>query len=108
VVKAEIEGLAAALGVDVTQFEQQFVRRVGRRKSLVELLNGDCVLFDRATRRCRVYEQRPRQCRTWPFWRSNVETPAAWDETCRTCPGSGRGPLVPSGQVDAQLAIIRV
>ena len=95
VVKSEIEALAEAVGVGGPEFEEKFVRRVGRRRSLVELANGDCVFFDRVTRRCRVYEARPRQCRTWPFWASNLRTPEAWLQTCRVCPGSGRGPIVP-------------
>ncbi len=108
VVRSEIEALAALVAVQVAEFEERFVRRVGKRKSLIELPNGDCVFFDRLTRRCRVYDARPRQCRTWPFWRSNLQTPEAWDETCRVCPGIGRGRLVPLEQIEAQLALIRV
>lgn len=108
VVKSEIEALARAAELELTEFEQSFVRRIGIRKSLVELPNGDCVFFDSLTRRCRVYDLRPRQCRTWPFWESNVRTPDAWEETCRACPGSGRGPLVPPDQIEAQVAIVKV
>lgn len=108
VTMAEIEALAAATGIDVVEFEDTFVRGVGRRKSLKELPNGDCILFDRLTCRCKVYEVRPRQCRTWPFWRSNVRTPAAWAQTCRECPGSGRGALVCSEQVELRAATIKV
>jgi len=72
----EIEALAAAVGeTDLAVFEAKYVRKVGTRKSLKEFGNGDCVFFDGQTRRCTVYAQRPRQCRTWPFWDSNVRTP---------------------------------
>ena len=106
--KGEIEALAGAVGLAVPEFEETFVRRVGRRRSLKELPNGDCVLFDSLTRRCRVYEVRPRQCCTWPFWESNVRGPEDWEETCRVCPGSGRGPIVPPEQIDAQVAVVKV
>ncbi len=85
--QAEIEALAAAVGLPVEEFQRRYVRTVGIRKSLVEFANGDCVFFDGASRRCRVYEARPRQCRTWPFWASNLATPAAWEETAERCPG---------------------
>ena len=62
--------------------------RVSRRST-----NGDCVFFDGKTRKCRVYAARPRQCRTWPFWDSNIRTPEAWAATCEVCPGSGTGRL---------------
>lgn len=91
--KAEIEALAALLKLPVDQFEEKYCRRVGVRLSLVEFDNGDCVFFDNKTRRCNVYEARPRQCRTWPFWHSNVRSPEAWEQTCEVCPGSGNGQL---------------
>lgn len=106
--RAEIEALAERLGLAPVEFEERFVRKVGVRRSLVEHSNGDCVFFDGATRRCTVYEQRPRQCRTWPFWESNVATPEDWADTCRACPGSGRGQLFTVEQIAASVAVIRV
>ncbi len=92
--KAEIAALADAIRVDVPQFEARYVRAVGIRKSLVEFPNGDCVFFDNRARRCTVYEVRPRQCRTWPFWTSNLRTPEAWEEIADRCPGANHGPTV--------------
>ena len=42
-------------------------------------------------KRCGVYEARPAQCRTWPFWEVNVESPQAWKRAARGCPGMNRG-----------------
>ncbi len=106
--KAEIEALASRLGLEVAEFERQYVREVGVRKSLIEFDNGDCVFFDGQTRKCKVYEQRPRQCRTWPFWESNIRTPEAWRQTCAVCPGSGQGPLIPVEQIIKQSAVMRI
>lgn len=104
----EIRALAALVGVDLAEFESQYVRRVGNRRSLVEVADGDCVFFDSQRRRCTVYEARPRQCRTWPFWESNLETPRTWKDTCRACPGAGQGPLIPLETIAARVAVIRV
>lgn len=106
--QAEIKALAKRLGLSRAEFEQRYVRKIGVRRSLVEHANGDCVFFDSTTRRCTVYEQRPRQCRTWPFWESNVASPEDWAETCRACPGSGRGQLFTVEQIAASVAVIRV
>ncbi len=100
--KAEIEALAAAVGVDVNAFEEKYTRKVGIRRSLVEFPNGDCVFFDRENRSCDVYKVRPRQCRTWPFWQSNLRSPETWEETCEECPGAGRGRLVPRREIEAR------
>ena len=48
---------------------------MGIRKSLVEFPNGDCVFFHGESRTCQVYPVRPRQCRTWPFWNSDLSSP---------------------------------
>jgi Fe-S-cluster containining protein len=100
--------LAALTRLDLAEFESRYVRRVGNRRSLVEMPGGDCVFFDNAARRCSVYEARPRQCRTWPFWKSNVAAPHAWRETCLGCPGAGNGPLIPLEEIEARVSVIRV
>ncbi len=104
----EIAALAKHLGLPINEFEQKFVRKIGVRKSLIEFENGDCVFFDGKARKCTVYEARPRQCRTWPFWESNIHSPKAWKKTCQVCPGSGQGKLYSVEEVLAQSAIVRV
>jgi uncharacterized protein len=105
----EIAALAACLGSkDVAEFEQAYVRNIGMRKSLREYANGDCVFFDNATRRCTVYTARPRQCRSWPFWGSNLRTQENWQETCRICPGSGQGRLYALEEIETRRNMIRI
>ena len=100
----EIAALAESLAMAVTEFEAAFVRAAGRRKSLIEMPNGDCIFLDSRARRCEVYHARPAQCRTWPFWASNVRSAKSWQETCRVCPGSRRGVVVPSEEVEIRVA----
>jgi Fe-S-cluster containining protein len=104
----EIAALAAQVGLDEEAFEEKYVRTIGVRKSLNELENFDCVFFDGKTRKCKVYNARPRQCRTWPFWDSNVRTPEAWAATCEVCPGSGTGKLYQLEAIEEQRAVIRI
>ena len=104
----EIAAMAETLAMEPNEFERAFVRRVGKRKSLIEMPNGDCVFFDGQTRRCRLYEARPLQCRTWPFWHSNVESPRKWQEVCRACPGCGRGPATPMTEIERLVAVVRL
>lgn len=104
----EIDALAAKIGVGVDEFEKKYVRKIGIRRSLVEFPNGDCVFFDTEKRNCSVYEARPRQCRTWPWWNSNLQSEKAWKETCEVCPGSGKGKLYSLEHIEAQRAIVRI
>ena len=106
--KQEIAALAERLGESVDEFERLYVRKVGIRKSLKEFPNGDCVFFDSEGRGCTVYEQRPRQCRTWPFWDSNLKSESTWKETCAICPGSGEGRLYSLTEIEERREQIRV
>ena len=83
--------MAAVLELDVEEFERRYIRRVGPRgKSLVEQANYDCIFYD-PKGACRVYRARPRQCRTWPFWRASLRTAADWEMAAENCPGIGSG-----------------
>lgn len=104
----EIATLAAELALPVAEFEKRYVRKVGIRKSLIEYANGDCVFFDSHARKCTVYNARPRQCRTWPFWHSNTRSAEAWQQTCEVCPGSGKGKLHSAEQIVHQISVVRV
>lgn len=106
--QAEIDAMAAKLGLETDEFERRFVRKVGIRRSLTEYPDGDCILLDPQTRKCSVYEARPRQCRTWPFWDSNLRTEADWQRTCEVCPGAGKGTLHSIEVIETQRKTFRV
>ncbi len=98
VTQDEVERIARHLGLGVEQFMRRHTRRVGLRLSLLELPGGDCEFLERADNGktgCRIHRVRPLQCRTWPFWESNVESEAAWRAAARDCPGIDHGPLHP-------------
>lgn len=104
--KQEIAELAALVQMPIADFEAKYVRSVGVRKSLIEYDNGDCVFLK--DRKCTVYNARPRQCRTWPFWDSNVRTPETWAQTCEACPGAGKGKIVPLEQIQLQMSVMKL
>ena len=95
----DIAKMAAVVEMSVEDFEAEYVRRVGVRKSLIEYDNGDCVFFDNKSRKCGVYAARPRQCRTWPFWDSNIRTPEAWAEPARPAQAAAREGSTSSRQI---------
>ncbi len=88
----EIDRLAAHLGISLDEFGSRYLRLVGTDLSLIEKPNLDCIFWKQGEG-CTVYHARPVQCRTWPFWPENVESPLHWEETRKGCPGSGQGTL---------------
>lgn len=85
--KEEIKKLAKLFGLSFDEFASKFLQKIGTRFTIKEKPFEDglaCVFFDENSRNCSVYELRPLQCRTFPFWehfRGN------FDELERECIG---------------------
>jgi len=102
----EIERLAAHLGTTRSEVVTKYCRTINGRLSLREKrIRGeyDCIfLEERQGRRvCTVYAVRPLQCRTWPFWSENIESPARWKRAAQKCPGMNTGRKYSSEQIEA-------
>lgn len=88
----ELDTIAEHMDMTAAKFRKEFVRRVGFRFSLVENPpSHDCVFLHKG--KCTIYEVRPTQCRTWPFWAGNIESPEEWAWAGRRCEGINRGNL---------------
>ncbi len=71
VTPAEIEKIIAILDIDIATFYKKYLRKQGYKFSLTEQRYGDsydCIFFQRENGGCEIYEARPLQCRTFPFW----------------------------------------
>lgn len=101
VTDAEVEALAAAKGMTVESFRERFLREVGDRSTINERPNGDCEMLNGKT--CSAYEQRPDQCRTFPFWPEYVDSRDAWMEAARKCPGMNHGKLYACEEIEGSL-----
>lgn len=69
--KDELERLRVFLGLERKEFSQRYLRKVGLRFSFKERKFEDgyaCVFFNTQERNCSIYEFRPKQCRSFPFW----------------------------------------
>ncbi|QEL15828.1 YkgJ family cysteine cluster protein [Limnoglobus roseus] len=103
----ELRKLAAFRGEPLREFVPLYTRKARGKVTLREKANGDCVFFE-AGRGCTVYPVRPKQCRTWPFWESNLESPEQWERTESICPGSGQGELIPVEEIVKRMKIVKM
>jgi Fe-S-cluster containining protein len=85
---SEIEDMAQFLELTVENFAKMYLRKVKHRYSLTEKMIGEdnfaCIFFDMEKKQCGIYDVRPSQCRTFPFWeqfKSNEQ------EVRDECPG---------------------
>lgn len=114
----EIERIAAFLGRAEPADDsvekalgKEHLRRVGRRYSLTEnKRNGDCcfLLESNGKRTCSIYPVRPLQCRTWPFWDVNLESPKEWAAAAEHCPGMNKGTQYEFVQIEIRRTAKRV
>ena len=97
----ELERIANVRKLNPDACRHAFVREVDEGLSLTEKENGDCIFFEEG--RCSIYDVRPRQCRTYPFWLKNLRSPEAWALACRSCEGIGQGRLYDRDEIFACL-----
>jgi uncharacterized protein len=103
----ELARIAEHRGESVKLVRSLYARPADRGLSLREKANGDCVFYDRDAG-CTIYPVRPGQCRTWPFWESNIRSSATWKETCALCPGSGQGELISAEEIVRRMKVIKL
>ena len=102
---AEIAAIAAEVKLPAAEFLAVYTKKLPRGVSLREKASGACIFYD-SSRGCTIYAIRPRQCRTWPFWESNLTSRKAWDSMKRGCPGAGQGELIPVDEITRRLKVI--
>lgn len=90
--------LLRRLGLDFKSFFHDYCTLVdsgnGMTLSLREVRDkssNDCVLWGKNG--CTVYEDRPVQCSTYPFWPSIMESKRSWQREALACPGIDVGEL---------------
>src|SRR5438093_6286206 len=81
--------LAAFFGLPTREFTRRHCEKTDGIFHLKEEPGRpECIFLE--GKRCGVYEARPTQCRTWPFW-PEVIGPKAWAREVRdVCPGVGK------------------
>lgn len=96
----DADRMAAALGIPAAEFlERHALEEDGH--TFLRMHDNECPFLEGTA--CAVYAARPRQCRTFPFWKENLKTPAHWDALRSFCPGVGTGSFVPVEAIRAAL-----
>lgn len=99
----DLEKLAAHFQMSEEEFCNKYTRYVdGQYALLEEPVSYDCVFFK--DKRCTVYEARPVQCRTFPWWIHHLREPQDWAEAAQRCEGINHpdAPVVDSLHIQEQ------
>jgi len=99
----DLKRAAIHLSLAPGQFKKRY--KLFREEGIDTLDPGDgqpCTFYDPEAG-CTIYEGRPTQCRTWPFWPEVVKRRYSWDRASLECPGMGRGDKHPVEAVRASI-----
>lgn len=83
----EIEAISLTLSLAIKDFMDAYLRKIGYKFTIKELKLNDnyaCVFYDDMKDGCTIYDVRPEQCRTFPFWPYFRDNPL---EAVEECPG---------------------
>jgi Fe-S-cluster containining protein len=103
ITKQEIEKLAEHLKMTPVELHKKYLRRIGLRITIKEdPCTKDCIFLKpfNGAKGCSVYNFRPTQCRTWPFWKYNLDTPDDWNAAAQKCPGINKGRLYTFDEIE--------
>ena len=97
----DISKAAEKLELTRTEFNKKYTRRARDQRVLKD--RGDRCIFLSPEGLCEIYDARPLQCRTFPFWPENLN-PKTWNEAIAPdCPGVGQGRRVPRERIEEYL-----
>ena len=82
----EIQNISGFLKISKKNFLIKYTRQVRNKISLKEnYKNFDCCFLK--DKSCLIYSVRPRQCKTFPWWKSNLISIETWQALKKYCPG---------------------
>lgn len=100
--KEDLKRFANYFGLSVKEFKSGYC---GEDHGVAHLLEepGQVECLFLKENQCSVYEARPTQCRTWPFWPENMK-PKDWKKNVvEFCPGVEKGRLVSAKDIEKNL-----
>jgi Fe-S-cluster containining protein len=90
VLDEEISHISEFLELDRDLFIERCLYPYLDGYSIREDDTGRCIFFENG---CAIYPTRPLQCRTFPFWFTNLRSEKTWKTASLSCPGIGKGRL---------------
>jgi Fe-S-cluster containining protein len=94
----EASRIAEDLKISEDEFLQYFTRIIDNQLYLADGEDEHCVFLENY--KCNIYDVRPLQCRTYPFWPENLKSKSRWQLTKDECPGIGKGRNYSAEEID--------
>jgi len=107
--RADVISMSNYLAISIQDFIRSYCRFVDVgiqvTLSLKEKDPFDCIFL--SSEGCQIYEARPIQCRTYPFWEAIIANESSWNAESKECPGIGKGSIVQPQKIAEAIALRR-
>jgi len=101
--KGEVELISQHLDMSPGTFTEKFLVELDNLEQGIRInQQGRCVFLQK-NNRCAIYQVRPRQCQTYPYWPEIMATQSGWDNESYRCEGINTGDVVLIEQIEQQL-----
>jgi Fe-S-cluster containining protein len=100
---SDLKALISHFKMPEEEFYKIYIRMVDGQPALIDRPGShDCVFLEKE--KCSVYESRPIQCRTFPWWIHTIQTPENWKEAGVRCEGIEHpdAPIIPAIDIATQ------
>ncbi len=91
----EAEAIREHLGLSRSWFRRRYLASLEEGELVLAAGAEERCIFLDDNGRCNIYQVRPLQCRTYPFWPELVGSKRAWQREAARCEGINRGARVP-------------
>ena len=98
----DLKRLANYFDISNQKFKDRYCDRTDGYLHLKEInKNGNCQFLNET--KCSVYKDRPEACRSWPFWKENMNAKTWNKEIVNFCPGIGKGKLLSLSKIETKI-----
>lgn len=101
--QSDIERLAKHFNLSETSFKQKYTRLVERGYALLDKKGStDCIFLEEG--KCTLYQARPTQCKTFPWWPNLLNSQKSWEDASLSCEGINHenAPLVSKETIQSE------
>ena len=98
--ESEFKKIASHLNLSLKEFYDRYTFIDKGQASLKSVAAGPCIFYDSG---CSIYEVRPNQCRSYPFWPEILKSNYRWNQEAKSCKGIHSGKFWSSDEIKEQL-----
>ncbi|MCB0278241.1 MAG: YkgJ family cysteine cluster protein [Calditrichaeota bacterium] len=97
----EFKKIAERLGIELARFYSDYTFMDYGKRSLKSVESGPCIFYKDG---CSIYDIRPTQCRTYPFWPELLKSNYRWQQEAKSCQGINKGKFWTSEEIKIELS----